>query len=46
VHGYGHGDVTVWSPDGALVAVGSQTASMTFLFDPAGAEALLGDTTP
>jgi acyl-CoA thioesterase len=34
VHGYGHGDVTVWSSDGALIATGSQTASMTFLFDP------------
>jgi acyl-CoA thioesterase len=32
-HGYGHGDVTVWSHDGALIATGSQTANMTFLFD-------------
>jgi acyl-CoA thioesterase II len=46
VHGYGHGDVTVWSDDGSLIATGSQTASMTFLFDPDEVEArrtLLGD---
>jgi len=30
--GYGHGDVLVWSPDGELLATGSQTASM-LLFD-------------
>ncbi len=30
--GYGHGTVLVWSPDGELLATGSQTASM-LLFD-------------
>jgi acyl-CoA thioesterase len=30
--GYGHGTVLVWSPDGQLVATGSQTASL-LLFD-------------
>lgn len=30
--GYGHGSVLVWSPDGALVATGGQTASL-LLFD-------------
>ncbi len=30
--GYGHGDVLVWSPEGQLLAAGSQTASM-LLFD-------------
>jgi acyl-CoA thioesterase len=30
--GYGHGNVLVWSPDGELLATGSQTASM-LLFD-------------
>jgi acyl-CoA thioesterase len=30
--GYGHGGVLVWSPDGELLATGSQTASM-LLFD-------------
>lgn len=31
--GYGHGLVRVWSPDGAFIAIGSQTASMIYLFD-------------
>ncbi len=34
-NGYGHGSFTVWTPDGALVATGSQTASMIYLFDSA-----------
>jgi hypothetical protein len=32
-HGYGHGRLTAWTPDGALVATGSQTASMVHLFE-------------
>jgi acyl-CoA thioesterase len=34
-HGYGHGSFTAWSSDGVLLATGSQTASMTFIFDGA-----------
>jgi len=34
-HGYGHGSFTAWSSDGALLATGSQTASMTHVFDSA-----------
>jgi len=33
VHGYGHGSFTAWSSDGVLLATGSQTASMTHVFD-------------
>jgi acyl-CoA thioesterase len=32
-HGYGHGSFTAWSTDGALLATGSQTASMMHVFD-------------
>jgi acyl-CoA thioesterase len=32
-HGYGHGSFTAWSSDGALLATGSQTASMAHVFD-------------
>jgi acyl-CoA thioesterase len=32
-NGYGHGSFTAWSPEGALLATGSQTASMTHVFD-------------
>jgi acyl-CoA thioesterase len=32
-HGYGHGSFTAWSSDGVLLATGSQTASMTHIFD-------------
>jgi len=32
-HGYGHGSFTAWSSDGVLLATGSQTASMTHVFD-------------
>jgi acyl-CoA thioesterase len=32
-HGYGHGSFTAWSSGGALLATGSQTASMTHVFD-------------
>lgn len=32
-NGYGHGSFTAWTPDGVLVATGSQTASMAHLFD-------------
>ena len=32
-HGYGHGSFTAWSRDGALLATGSQTASMAHVFD-------------
>ena len=31
--GFGHGSLRVWTEDGKLVATGSQTASMRFLFD-------------
>jgi acyl-CoA thioesterase len=31
--GYGHGSFTAWSSDGVLLATGSQTASMTHIFD-------------
>ncbi len=31
--GYGHGIVRVWSEDGTYLAIGSQTASMIFLWD-------------
>jgi acyl-CoA thioesterase len=34
-HGYGHGSFTAWSSDGVLLATGSQTASMTHVFDGA-----------
>lgn len=30
--GYGHGEVAVWGQDGTLVAVGSQSAAMRYLF--------------
>ena len=33
-NGYGHGSLTAWTPDGTLVATGSQTASMVHLFAP------------
>jgi acyl-CoA thioesterase len=36
--GYGHGSLTAWTPEGVLVATGSQTASMAHLFDAADAE--------
>jgi acyl-CoA thioesterase len=32
-HGSGHGSFTAWSRDGALLATGSQTASLTHVFD-------------
>ena len=32
-HGYWHGSITAWSSDGVLLATGSQTASMTHVFD-------------
>jgi len=32
-HGYGHGSFTAWSSEGALLATGSQTASMAHVFD-------------
>lgn len=32
-HGYGHGSFTAWSRGGELLATGSQTASMTHVFD-------------
>jgi acyl-CoA thioesterase len=31
--GYGHGTVRVWGKDGTMLAIGSQTASMIYLFD-------------
>ncbi len=31
--GYGHGEVLVWGQDGGLVASGSQSAAMKYLFD-------------
>ena len=33
-HGYGHGSLTVWAPDGTLLATGSQSATMTRIPDP------------
>ena len=38
-HGYGHGSFTAWSRDGVLLATGSQTASMTHVFDGRGRSA-------
>jgi acyl-CoA thioesterase len=32
-HGYGHGSFTAWSPDGTLVATGSQSATMARVLD-------------
>ena len=32
--GYGHGTVRVWGEDGTLLATGSQTAAMRYLWDP------------
>jgi acyl-CoA thioesterase len=32
--GFGHGRVRVWAEDGALLAVGTQSASMRYLFEP------------
>jgi acyl-CoA thioesterase len=32
-NGYGHGSFTAWSSDGALLATGSQTASMAHIFE-------------
>jgi acyl-CoA thioesterase len=34
-NGYGHGSFTAWTAEGALVATGSQTASMAYLFEEA-----------
>ena len=31
--GYGHGTVRVWSQDGTLLAIGSQSATMIYIFD-------------
>ena len=31
--GFGHGSLRVWTEEGELIATGSQTASMRFLFD-------------
>lgn len=32
-NGYGHGSFTAWTREGALVATGSQTANMVYLFE-------------
>lgn len=32
-YGYGHGSLTAWSPDGTLIAAGSQSATMTHMLD-------------
>jgi acyl-CoA thioesterase len=32
--GFGHGTVRMWSEDGVLLATGSQSASMRYLFEP------------
>jgi acyl-CoA thioesterase len=32
-HGYGHGSLTAWSTSGTVLATGSQTASMAYMFD-------------
>jgi acyl-CoA thioesterase len=32
--GFGHGSLRVWTESGELIATGSQTASMRFLFEP------------
>jgi acyl-CoA thioesterase len=34
--GYGHGSLTVWSPEGTLLAIGSQSATMTNMLDGEG----------
>ena len=39
-NGYGHGSFTAWTSDGALVATGSQTANMVYLFGADEAAAL------
>jgi acyl-CoA thioesterase II len=39
-NGYGHGSFTAWTSDGALVATGSQTANMVYLFGADGADDL------
>ena len=31
--GYGHGIVRVWAEDGSYLAIGSQTASMIYIFE-------------
>jgi acyl-CoA thioesterase len=31
--GFGHGSLRVWTEDGRLIATGSQTASMRYLFN-------------
>ncbi len=41
--GYGHGIVRVWSQSGKLLAVGSQTASMTYMFSAGGSGGLPRD---
>jgi acyl-CoA thioesterase len=40
--GYGHGVVRVWGEDGALLATGSQTAAMRYLWDEGDAPRLPG----
>lgn len=40
--GFGHGTVRVWDPDGALLATGSQSASMRYLFEEGGISTLPG----
>lgn len=39
VGGFGHGRVTLWSPDGRILAVGSQTARLFSFDDFAGGRA-------
>jgi acyl-CoA thioesterase len=43
--GYGHGIVRVWSQNGRLLAVGSQTASMVYMFDENEPPPFLSDAT-
>ena len=42
--GYGHGIVRVWSETGKLIAAGSQTASMIYMFDEGGPPPFLRDS--
>lgn len=44
--GYGHGTVVVWSPAGELLATGSQSAAMRYLFDPEDAAKFPGIPVP
>ncbi len=40
--GFGHGTVRVWEPNGTLLATGSQSASMRYLFEEGGLSTMPG----